>query len=79
MSTSGFSRDTSDSVSSGVVIVTHDERLIRECDCTLYSLEDGQMHEMDGDFDDYRRELLESLGEEINSPSIAANAAVDQD
>ncbi|KAF0288195.1 ATP-binding cassette sub-family F member 1 [Amphibalanus amphitrite] len=63
----------------GVVIVTHDERLIRECDCTLYSLEDGQMQEMDGDFDDYRRELLESLGEEINSPSIAANAAVDQD
>ena len=64
---------------TGVVIVTHDERLIRECDCTLYNLEDGQMMEMAGDFDDYRRELLESLGEEINSPSIAANAAVDQD
>ncbi|XP_037079732.1 ATP-binding cassette sub-family F member 1-like [Pollicipes pollicipes] len=63
----------------GVVIVTHDERLIRECNCTLYVLEDGCMQEMDGDFDDYRRELLESLGEEINSPSIAANAAVDQD
>jgi len=63
----------------GVVIVTHDERLIRDCDCTLYVMEDGQMQEMEGDFDDYRRELLESLGEEINSPSIAANAAVDQD
>lgn len=63
----------------GVIIVTHDERLIRECECTLYNLENGQMMEMEGDFDDYRRELLESLGEEINSPSIAANAAVDQD
>jgi ATP-binding cassette, subfamily F, member 1 len=31
---------------------------------------------VDGDFDDYRKELLESLGEAINSPSIIANAAV---
>lgn len=34
--------------------------------------------QVDGDFDDYRKELLESLGETINSPSIIANAAVQQ-
>ncbi|CAG5042001.1 unnamed protein product [Parnassius apollo] len=60
----------------GVVIVSHDERLIRETDCALYVIEDQTINEVDGDFDDYRKELLDSLGETINSPSIIANAAV---
>jgi len=62
----------------GVIIVSHDERLIRETSCGLYVIEDQTINELDGDFDDYRKELLESLGEIINSPSIAANAAVAQ-
>ncbi|XP_050314358.1 ATP-binding cassette sub-family F member 1 [Anthonomus grandis grandis] len=62
----------------GVIIVSHDERLIRETGCSLYVIEDQTINELDGDFDDYRKELLESLGEVINSPSIAANAAVSQ-
>jgi len=62
----------------GVVIVTHDERLIREANCQLYVIEEQTINEIDGDFDDYRRELLEALGEEINNPSIIANQAVDQ-
>ncbi|GJQ74708.1 hypothetical protein Trydic_g21559 [Trypoxylus dichotomus] len=60
----------------GVIIVSHDERLIRETECTLYVIEDQTINEVEGDFDDYRKELLESLGEVINNPSIAANAAV---
>uniref|UniRef100_A0A1B6FNM2 ATP-binding cassette sub-family F member 1 n=2 Tax=Cuerna arida TaxID=1464854 RepID=A0A1B6FNM2_9HEMI len=62
----------------GVIIVSHDERLIRETDCTLWVIEDQTINEVDGDFDDYRKELLESLGEVINNPSIAANQAVQQ-
>ncbi|RZF40025.1 hypothetical protein LSTR_LSTR002428 [Laodelphax striatellus] len=62
----------------GVIIVSHDERLIRDTECTLWVIEDQTINEVDGDFDDYRKELLESLGEVINSPSIAANAAVQQ-
>lgn len=62
----------------GVIIVSHDERLIRETDCTLWVIEDQTINEVDGDFDDYRKELLESLGEAINNPSIAANAAYQQ-
>ncbi|XP_055311520.1 ATP-binding cassette sub-family F member 1 [Sitodiplosis mosellana] len=60
----------------GVVIVSHDERLIRETACTLYVIEEQTINEIDGDFDDYRKELLESLGEVVNNPSIVANAAV---
>ncbi|XP_017772292.1 PREDICTED: ATP-binding cassette sub-family F member 1 [Nicrophorus vespilloides] len=62
----------------GVIIVSHDERLIRDTECTLYVIEDQTINELEGDFDDYRKELLDSLGEVINSPSIAANAAVAQ-
>ncbi|XKL68052.1 hypothetical protein PGB90_003543 [Kerria lacca] len=62
----------------GVIIVSHDERLIRETECSLWIIEDQGINELDGDFDDYRKELLDSLGEIINNPSIAANMAVQQ-
>ncbi|XP_076345924.1 ATP-binding cassette sub-family F member 1 [Tachypleus tridentatus] len=60
----------------GVVIVSHDERLIRETNCQLLVIEDQNISEIDGDFDDYRCELLESLGEIVNNPSIAAQQAM---
>nr|APD26546.1 ATP-binding cassette transporter subfamily F member 1 protein [Brachionus koreanus] len=60
----------------GVIIVSHDERLIRETDCRLYSIESQDIFALDGDFDDYRKDLLHSLGEEIiNNPSAAAAVA----
>lgn len=62
----------------GVVIVTHDERLIRETNCQLWVIEGQNIDEIDGDFDDYRKELLESLGETVNNPSIAATEAMKQ-
>ncbi|XP_011506179.1 PREDICTED: ATP-binding cassette sub-family F member 1 [Ceratosolen solmsi marchali] len=62
----------------GVVIVSHDERLIRNTECCLYVMETQSIYEFDVDFDKYRKELLESLGECINNPSITANAAIVQ-
>ncbi|CAF4361098.1 unnamed protein product, partial [Rotaria sp. Silwood2] len=60
----------------GVIIVSHDERLIRETNCQLWVIESKQINEIDGDFDDYRKELLDSLGEAIiHNPSAAATAA----
>lgn len=59
----------------GVVVVTHDERLIVETRCNLWVIEDKGIFELDGDFDDYRLEILQTLGENINDPSIAAKKA----
>uniref|UniRef100_A0A0P5BA41 ATP-binding cassette sub-family F member n=1 Tax=Daphnia magna TaxID=35525 RepID=A0A0P5BA41_9CRUS len=59
----------------GVIIVSHDERLIRETNCQLWVIEDQTINEIEGGFDDYRRELLDSLGEVINNPSVAAKLA----
>lgn len=62
----------------GVIIVSHDERLIRETECTLWVIEDQGIEEIDGVFDDYRKEILEALGEEVANPSLIANAAIAQ-
>jgi len=59
----------------GVVVVTHDERLIRATECVLYVVENQTIEEIDGDFDDYRQEILDQLGETVNNPSVAAQKA----
>ncbi|KAH7693851.1 ATP-binding cassette [Aphelenchoides avenae] len=49
----------------GVLMVTHDERLIRATECRLFVVESQTINEIDGDFDDYRKEVLEQLGEAL--------------
>ena len=51
----------------GVIIVSHDSRLICETNCQLWVVEEQTLNEIDGDFDDYREEILKELGEEINA------------
>merc|ERR1719397_1017136 len=59
-------------------VVIQDERLIRDTDCQLWVIEDQSIEEIDGGFDDYRKEVLDELGEEILNPSLIANRAVEQ-
>ncbi|KAG9472381.1 hypothetical protein GDO78_019819 [Eleutherodactylus coqui] len=52
-----------------VITVSHDARLITETNCQLWVVEDQTVNQIEGDFDDYKREVLESLGEVIvNKP-----------
>lgn len=62
----------------GVIIVSHDERLIRETECQLWVIEEQTINEIDGGFDEYRKEVLDSLGEEVSNPSLIANEAIKQ-
>merc|ERR1712223_943984 len=62
----------------GVIIVSHDERLIRETNCQLWVIEEQTINEIEGAFDDYRKEVLDQLGEEVFNPSVIANKAVEQ-
>ncbi|KAJ1360100.1 hypothetical protein KIN20_018994 [Parelaphostrongylus tenuis] len=39
----------------GVVMVTHDERLVRATECTLWVVENQGISEIDGDFDTYKK------------------------
>lgn len=45
----------------GVVMVTHDERLIRATECELLLVEDKGLRSLGNDFDDYRSEVLAEL------------------
>lgn len=52
-----------------MIIVSHDARLITETQCHLWVVEDQSINQIDGDFDDYKREVLEALGETlVNKP-----------
>ena len=46
-------------VLGGVIIVSHDERLIRDCNCQLWVIEEQGIAEIEGGFDDYRKEVGE--------------------
>lgn len=48
-----------------VILVSHDARLIQETNCNLWVIENNNIAEIDGDFEDYRKEVLQSLGETI--------------
>lgn len=48
---------------TAVIIVSHDARLITETQCQLWVVEDRSINQIEGDFDDYKREVLEALGE----------------
>lgn len=55
-----------------MIIVSHDSRLICETDCQLWVVEENNINEIDGGFDDYREEILKELGEEINALGATA-------
>ncbi|KAK2864639.1 hypothetical protein Q7C36_003793 [Tachysurus vachellii] len=48
-----------------VIIVSHDARLITETQCHLWVVEDRSINNIVGDFEDYKREVLEALGETL--------------
>lgn len=47
----------------GVILVSHDARLIQETNCNLWVVENKEINEIDGGFEDYRKEVLQALGE----------------
>lgn len=49
----------------GVVVVTHDQRLIEECDCTLWVVEKRGVTRWVEGFDDYKDSILRELEDAI--------------
>merc|ERR1712217_396872 len=47
----------------GLVVVTHDARLITSIDCELWVVEDGGVYRFEKDFDGYRDKVLNQLEE----------------
>merc|ERR1711915_652699 len=49
----------------GIVVVTHDQRLIEYCDCTLWVVEKRAVTQWVAGFDDYKESLLQEMEESI--------------
>jgi ATP-binding cassette, subfamily F, member 1 len=66
--------DAINAFNGGIVVVTHDQRLIEECECTLWVVEQQGVTKWDRGFDDYKATILRELEE-----AVEAEAAVRRD
>lgn len=57
--------DAINEFNGGVVVVTHDQRLIEECECTLWVVEKRGVTRWEAGFDDYKDNILRELEEAI--------------
>lgn len=53
----------------GIVVVTHDQRLIEECECTLWVVEKEGVTKWEEGFDDYRATILRELEDQLERES----------
>ena len=74
--------DALEDYEGGVIIISHDSRLLaRVCDdaerAEVWIVEDGQVEHYDGDFDDYKTELIKEIAAELDEDEreVAAAAA----
>ena len=57
--------DAINEFNGGIVVVTHDQRLIEECECTLWVVEKQGVTRWDEGFDDYKETILRELEEAV--------------
>ena len=57
--------DAINEFNGGIVVVTHDQRLIEECECTLWVVEKQGVTRWDAGFDDYKETILRELEEAV--------------
>ena len=53
--------DAINNFEGGVVIVSHDMKLITETNCVLWVCDKKQIKKFNGEYDDYRDKILEEL------------------
>ena len=69
--------DAINEFNGGIVVVTHDQRLIEECDCTLWVVEKQGVTEWKEGFDDYKDTILRELEEQIEEQNRARQKKVE--
>jgi ATP-binding cassette, subfamily F, member 1 len=57
--------DAINAFNGGIVVVTHDQRLIEECECTIWVVEKQGVTRWDKGFEDYKESILRELEEAV--------------
>jgi ABC-type multidrug transport system ATPase subunit len=60
----------------GIVVVTHDQRLIEECNCELWVVEKQGVTKWEAGFDDYKEDILRQLEEEAARESAIRHTKI---
>jgi ATP-binding cassette, subfamily F, member 1 len=61
----------------GIVVVTHDQRLIEECECTLWVVEKQGVTRWDAGFDDYKENILRELEEAVEKEAAVRRSKLE--
>jgi Fe-S cluster assembly ATPase SufC len=69
--------DAINEFNGGIVVVTHDQRLIDECDCTLWVVEKQGVTAWEAGFDDYKETLLQQMEEAVEKEAAIRQQKLD--
>merc|ERR1712070_1231335 len=61
----------------GIVVVTHDQRLIEECECNLWVVEKRGVTKWEEGFDDYKDTILRQLEEEVEREAASRRKKIE--
>jgi ATP-binding cassette subfamily F protein 1 len=61
--------DAINEFNGGIIVVTHDQRLIENCECNLWVVEKQKVTPWEKGFDDYKETLLTEMEEQIEKES----------
>jgi ATP-binding cassette subfamily F protein 1 len=63
--------DAVNAFNGGIIVVTHDSRLIEQCDCTLWVVEKEGVTKWEEGFGDYKATLLREMEEKIEKEAVS--------
>lgn len=69
--------DAINQFNGGIVVVTHDQRLIEECECELWVVEKQKVTPWTAGFEDYKENILTELEEQIEKEAAIRREKVE--
>jgi len=70
--------DAINEFNGGVVVVTHDQRLIEKCECDLWVVDKQRVIKWEAGFDDYKESLLKEMEEAIEKESADRKEKIEE-
>jgi ABC-type multidrug transport system ATPase subunit len=69
--------DAINEFNGGIVVVTHDQRLIESCNCTLWVVEKRGVTKWEAGFDDYKSTILKQMEEAVEREAAERQMKMD--
>jgi ATP-binding cassette subfamily F protein 1 len=69
--------DAINEFNGGIVVVTHDQRLIESCECDLWVVEKQGVTKWEAGFDDYKEAILRALEEEAEKEAATRQMKIE--